>query len=116
MHYTFTPLLFIIGISYFISSLIEYFFPPKIEGKRGYRTKNSLKSQKHWDFSQKYSTTLTMISAFCLIIISFVVSSFHFSDNIDLIVSLILFVLFYIFIRLKTEKTIKDRFDQRVRE
>lgn len=111
MNYTFTPLIFIIGISYFLSSLVQYSFPPKIGGKRGYRTKNSLKSKEHWVFSQKYSTNLTMISAFCLIIISFVVSSFHFSDNVDLIISLVLFVLFFIFIQLKTEKAIKDRFD-----
>ena len=50
------------GIVFTIVGLIEYVFPPKSRNQKGYRTKNSLKSQEHWNFAQKHSAKLIVFS------------------------------------------------------
>jgi uncharacterized membrane protein len=111
MNYTFSLMLLTFGIVFILVGLVEYIFPPRSRNQKGYRTKNSLKSQEHWDFAQKYSAKITLISALCLIVISFIGSLFPFSDTTGFIASLIVIVFFAFFIRQKTEKAIKDRFN-----
>ncbi|WP_316634939.1 SdpI family protein [uncultured Flavobacterium sp.] len=107
----FTLILFTLGIVFIFVGLAEYIFPPKNRNQKGYRTKNSLRSQERWDFAQKYSAKMIMISAICLIIISFVGLYFAFTDTGGFIISLTVIVFFIFFIRQKTEKAIKNKFD-----
>ncbi len=99
------------GIVFIFVGFVEYFFPPKSRNQKGYRTKNSLKSQEHWDFAQKYSAKMTTILALCLIGISFIAPSIPFSDITGFIASLVVIVLAIILIRQKTDRAIKNRFD-----
>ncbi|WP_281636634.1 SdpI family protein [Flavobacterium marginilacus] len=111
MNYTFSLMLLTFGIIFIIVGFAEYIFPPKSRNQKGYRTKNSLKSQEHWDFAQKYSAKMTIISALCLVAISFIGLLFPFSDTMGFIASLAVVVSFYIFVRQKTERAIKEEFD-----
>ncbi|WP_281297697.1 SdpI family protein [Flavobacterium limnophilum] len=111
MNYTFSLMLLTFGIVFIFVGFVEYFFPPKSRNQKGYRTKNSLKSQEHWDFAQKYSAKMTLISSICLVVIAFIGSLLSFSDTAGFIVSFVVILFFVFFIRQKTEKAIKDRFD-----
>ena len=55
-----SPILFIdtyTGLLCFFIFLITSIFPPKkINALYGYRTKRSMKSEKNWNFAQRYST------------------------------------------------------------
>ena len=52
-----TLLCFLLGVVYLIGAQITLRYPPKkINSLYGYRTKNSMKSQQHWDFAQRYSS------------------------------------------------------------
>lgn len=58
------------GIIFLITRLLTKAFPPKkINGIYGYRTRQSIKSQKHWDFAQKHSTGIMIRGARILLII-----------------------------------------------
>lgn len=111
MNHTFSLMLFTLGIVFILVGLVEYIFPPKSRNQKGYRTKNSLKSKEHWDFAQKYSAKMTIISAFCLIGIAFIGALIPFTDITGFIASLIVIVFVFILIRQKTERAIKNRFD-----
>jgi uncharacterized membrane protein len=114
MNYTFSLMLLTFGIVFIFVGLVEYVFPPKSRNQKGYRTKNSLKSQERWDFAQKYSAKMALISVSCLIGISFIGSSLPFSDTTGFIASLIVIAFFMFFIRQKTERAIKDKFDYKL--
>ena len=52
-----TLLCFLLGVVFLIGAQITLRYPPKkINSLYGYRTKNSMKSQQHWDFAQRYSS------------------------------------------------------------
>lgn len=52
-----TLLCFLLGVVFLIGAQITLRYPPKkINSLYGYRTKNSMKSQQHWDFAQHYSS------------------------------------------------------------
>jgi len=111
MNNTFSLILLTFGIVFVFIGIVEYIFPSKSRNQKGYRTKNSLKSQEHWDFAQKYSAKMITISALCLIAISFIGLSFPFSDIESFIFSFVVIAFFIFFIRQKTERAIKNRFD-----
>ena len=50
------------GSVFFLAGLVMHLFPPKkINMLYGYRTKNSMKDQKRWDFAQDYSAKKMML-------------------------------------------------------
>ena len=50
------------GSVFFLAGLVMHLFPPKkINMLYGYRTKNSMKDQKRWDFAQDYSANKMML-------------------------------------------------------
>ncbi len=52
-----TLLYFLLAVVFLIGAQITLRYPPKkINSLYGYRTKNSMKSQQHWDFAQRYSS------------------------------------------------------------
>ncbi|RED24766.1 SdpI/YhfL family protein [Flavobacterium cutihirudinis] len=108
---TFTLILFTFSIIFIFVGLIEYIFPPKDRNQKGYRTKNSLGSQERWDFAQKYSAKMIIISALCSLIISIIGTILHLNDNEGFIAAIIVIVFFIFFIRQKTERAIKNKFD-----
>lgn len=60
------------GIVFLLGGIVLAKFPPKkINGLYGYRTVNSMKSQDRWDFAQKYSSRLAILSGLALILTSF---------------------------------------------
>jgi uncharacterized membrane protein len=108
---TFSLMLFVFGIIFLIIAPIEYFFPPKNRNQKGYRSKNSLKSQEHWDFAQKHHAKMIFFSALFFIFLSFIGQFFSLSDKFGFIASLIIIGLSFLITRLKTEKAIRDKFD-----
>ncbi len=108
---TFSLVLFTFGIAFIFLGFFEYIFPSKDRNQKGYRTKNSLKSQEQWDFTQKYSAKMIMISALCSIAISFIGAYLPFTDIGGFITSIIIIVFFIFFVRQKTERAIKNKFN-----
>ena len=52
-----TLICILLGVVFLIGAQITLRHPPKkINSLYGYRTKNSMKSQQHWDFAQRYSS------------------------------------------------------------
>lgn len=62
---------FITGIVFsVIGSFMAESPPSEINGVVGYRTKRSMKSQAHWDFSQKYSGKFMGFGGLVLVVLS----------------------------------------------
>src|SRR5690606_36831666 len=56
-------MLLCVGILFILAGAILYVFPPKeINGLYGYRTSSSMKNQQKWDFAQKYSAQIMMLT------------------------------------------------------
>jgi uncharacterized membrane protein len=106
----FSSMLFVFGILFLIIAPIEYFFPPKSRNMKGYRSKNSLKSQEHWDFAQNYYAKAMFFSALLFIILSFIGTFLNLTDKIGFITSLLIIVLYFLITRIKTEKAIRNKF------
>ncbi|WP_448607436.1 SdpI family protein [Paenimyroides ceti] len=59
------------GVSFILAGLAMLFFPPKkINSLYGYRTTNSMKNQKNWDFAQKYSTKFMLLLSIVFLLIA----------------------------------------------
>ncbi len=59
-----------LGVLLLVIGLIFMYFPPKkMNAVYGYRTPRSYGSQECWDFAQKYSAKVMVISSVCLLII-----------------------------------------------
>jgi uncharacterized membrane protein len=89
---TFSLMLFVFGIIFLIIAPIEYFFPPKNRNQKGYRSKNSLKSQVHWDFAQKYHAKMILFSALFFIFLLGNSSAFQINSVLLLHLSLLDFL------------------------
>ena len=64
----------LIGLMMLVCGLVLMCFPPKeINGVYGYRTTRSYSSQKCWDYAQKYSARVMVLSSACLLVICGVV-------------------------------------------
>ncbi|PZO28128.1 MAG: hypothetical protein DCF13_09985 [Flavobacteriaceae bacterium] len=102
---------FLIGIVFFITAFITLRFPPKkINNFYGYRTKNSMKNQEFWNFSQKFSSIKMIQSGLFLVAFSFLGMVFHPDEKVQLIVGIGLSILVCVFLFYTTEKAIKKNF------
>jgi len=94
------PLL-LIALSSGIIFMMTGFFNAKVSAKKinglyGYRTFNSIKTQKWWDFSQKYAST-EMIELGALLALSSISGSiFKLDDKIGIFLRLTLMILMVI--------------------
>lgn len=96
---------------FLIAGFVMYYFPPKkINYLYGYRTKSSMKSQKTWDFAQKYSSLQMMILAIMMFAISLIFSFFPINENLNLIFGLMILLSGVVFMLYKVEKAIKINF------
>lgn len=79
-------LLLLFGIVFTAIGTIMYIFPPKkINFLYGYRTKNSMKNQQTWDFSQKYSSKKMALLGLIFIFLSFSKGVFNTTEETDFI-------------------------------
>ena len=103
---------FITGLIFIIAGLITYKFPPKkINMLYGYRTSASMKNQKRWDFAQLYSIKLMMLLGFILLLLSLLGFVFKVSIGKGVIIGTLELIIIAIIMFLKTEKAIKQHFN-----
>ena len=99
------------GSIFFIMGLLTYKFPPKhINALYGYRTKSSMKNQHAWDFAQTYSAKKMTVIGLIMMLLSVNFIAFDFSSKQTLIISLIVIVFSVLYLLLKTENAIRDKF------
>lgn len=104
----FNEMLLLCGILFAIMGGIMYFFPPKkINGLYGYRTGSSMKNQKNWDFSQKYSAKVMFIFGLIMVFISPSKGIFNLSEKVSLGLGLFVLIIGSVVMILITEKAIK---------
>lgn len=84
--------------------------PTKINGLYGYRTGSSMKSQKRWDFSQKYSARELIKIGIILTLASLLGLVYTPTENIGILIGLGLMLIAVTFLLIRTEKAIKIRF------
>lgn len=97
-----------VGVVFFITGIITAVFPPKkINHLYGYRTTRSMKNQLNWDIAQKTSSVKMIQSSLLIIALSFLKSIFNFSENINLVIGILIIIVGVIKIFYFTEKEIK---------
>tara|TARA_B100000965_G_scaffold352176_1_gene327227 strand:+ start:649 stop:1017 length:369 start_codon:yes stop_codon:yes gene_type:complete len=96
-----SPILFIdtyTGLLCFFIFLITSIFPPKkINALYGYRTKRSMKSEKNWNFAQRYSTKKMLKSTLLLAIFGLLGLFINWNENLEVAIGIssMTFALFY---------------------
>ena len=104
------------GVAVFLVGLIFNKYPPKkINWIYGYRTKNAMKSQAHWDFAQGFASKQMMKSAAVMILVSFAGLGFELSNTLETILALGIVIVQLIIPIYSTEKAIKKKFGQTVK-
>lgn len=84
--------------------------PKKINMIFGYKTMNSTKSQKHWDFAHLYSGNLLILFGFIFPVITLFLNIIEVDENLNSLFVIIIFIIGNILIIYKTEKAIEERF------
>jgi len=103
---------FLCGIVFMTAGFIQFKFPPKkINSIYGYRTKLSMKSQRNWDFAQRYSAKLMMISGLILLLFSLSGWFYNPGSEYDVIIGMILLILAVIILLTLTQTELK-RFEE----
>ena len=98
----------LIGPIFIIAGIILLKFPPKkINYLYGYRTKNSMKSEANWNFSQKYSARIMVILGLIYSSFLLILANFKINETIGLILSLGLMFIMCFGIFYLTEKKLK---------
>lgn len=101
------------GIILIIAGLIMFKFPPKkINTFYGYRSKNSMKDQERWNFSQTYAA-IEMMKYGGILSLSGIIGLLFKPNNhlLGLVLGLGIMILIIVFFVLRVEKEIKKRFD-----
>jgi uncharacterized membrane protein len=104
--------LLISGIAFLLISIFIWVKPPKtMNSLYGYRTKNSMKSQARWDFSQKYAAKKMIVSGVLMIAFSLIGYFFTFViPPYQLLIGIGFLIALAIIPILLTEKALKDKF------
>lgn len=115
MNFPFDNPLFLIpamtGVIFIIGGFIMLKFPPlKINSLYGYRTSNSMKSQERWHFAQKYASIEMMKLGGFLTLTALLGLIFKPKGKLGMIVGLGLMLIMVIFLWIRVEKAIKDKF------
>ncbi len=102
------------GVAFIVLGIIMRKYPPKhINYMYGYRTKNAMKSQRHWDFAQRYSAqqiTLAGVLLCMLQPILFLIFK-NLSSLNKIILSIIVIILVIVGYILKVENKIKKEIE-----
>ena len=105
-----TLLCFLLGVVFLIGAQITLRYPPKkINSLYGYRTKNSMKSQQHWDFAQRYSSIKMKALGLIYLLMG---GLFYFLNYESVAVGLLIGITTVppLVLLLQTEKAIKTQF------
>ncbi|MFI2743749.1 SdpI family protein [Zhouia sp. PK063] len=99
------------GIILVIVGLLMAKFPPKkINHIYGYRTISSMKTQERWNFAQVYSAKLMIKLGVFLILVGVVSLLLPTTLDIGVVFSFSIFLICIIFLIIKTERAIKNKF------
>lgn len=103
---------FIAGLIFMLAGIILMKYPPKeINSLYGYRTKNSMKNIKRWQFAQKYASKKMILWGFFLSSSCLLGFIFNFKTIYSVFISSIFIVLFAIILVIKIEKALIIKFD-----
>jgi len=99
------------GLIFMLVGFLMLKFPPKkINGLYGYRTSSSMKNQKRWAFSQKYSA-IEMIKLGGLLTFSSIIGIiYNPNGKIGMFLGLGLMILMIVLLLIRVEKAIKNKF------
>lgn len=98
------------GIFVLVGVIMWYFPPKKINALYGYRTVSSMKSQKRWDFAQKYSA-VEMIKWGAVFMLTAILSfMIKFDPFTGMCIGLGLMILMVVLLLVRTERAIKQHF------
>lgn len=98
------PILIIVG------AILFYFPPKKINWWYGHRTKNSMKNEERWDFSQIYAAKLMILIGFLYSLITCLLSLAHFNEQSELIIGILLMIGMFVFLLIRVETKLKQKF------
>lgn len=102
---------FICGVLLLAATGIMHIFPSKkINDFYGYRTNASKKSQERWDFAQRYSQISTLKASLALIVVGMLGYILPFSEDIKLVIGIILTPFSAVYIFKTTDRAIEKRF------
>lgn len=103
--------LFATGIIFIIAGFILYKIPPKnINFIYGYRSKQSMKNQEVWDFSQTYSAKLMIKLGLFYLLTSLFGLVYLPRIEIALMITFIILLLGVVFLFIKVEQKLKQKF------
>lgn len=99
------------GIIFILIGFLMLKFPPKkINGLYGYRTSSAMKNQEIWNFSQKYAS-IEMIKLGTFLTLSSIIGLLFEPDGkIGMSIGLGLMILMVLFLLIRVEKAIKNKF------
>ncbi|RZJ67926.1 MAG: SdpI family protein [Flavobacterium sp.] len=101
----------LVGLIFVIVSIIMLAFPPKkINGLYGYRTSASMKSQKHWDFAQRFSSFRMIEAGIFLLGFSFASNYFGINPVKSAVGTIVLLLASTLYLILRTEIALKKKF------
>lgn len=104
---------FLCGTAFLTAGFIQFKFPPKkINPIYGYRTNLSKKSQRNWDFAQRYSAKLMMISGLIQLLFSFSGWLYNPGLEYDLFIGMVLLLMTAITLLVLTQTELR-RFEER---
>lgn len=99
------------GLIFLFAGFIVLKFPPKkINSLYGYRTNSSMKNQERWDFSQKYSAIEMIKLSIILTLSSIFGLIFNPDGRLGMFLGLGLVILMVVFLLMRVEKAIKNKF------
>ncbi len=99
------------GLVFLLVGLIMLKFPPKkINGLYGYRTTSSMKNQKRWDFSQKFSAIELIKLGSVLALTSIIGLIYNPDGNLGMLLGLGLMIFMVVLLIIRVEKAIKNKF------
>lgn len=109
-----TPWLIVLGITGVLTVIFGFIFlkyPPKrINWFYGYRTSGSMKSQKRWDFAQKYSARGMIQAGFLMIPAGLLGGWLPLKPVVAAFLSIPVILAFYGVLIYRTEKALKEKF------
>ena len=101
----------IVGLAFLIAGIVMFFFPPKkINFLYGYRTKNSMRNIDRWNFAQRLSSKLLILFGILLLLTESAGVIFDIDESLNNIIGLVESILLTIFLFVKTEFDLKNKF------
>lgn len=99
------------GACFLLGGLIMRRFPPKsINHLYGYRTPASMKSQKRWDYAQRYSAIEMMKFSVLLMLTSLAGLWYHPDDAVATIIIVVFILMTAALLIVRVERAIRKKF------